>query len=77
MIVGLVHGTDPEYGVPVFRGQRARRAQVALFGPPNASPTADEWQQLGPVAPISTCRLVFVDDWNDGQPRAVWLPEAG
>jgi hypothetical protein len=21
-------------------------------------------------------RLVFVDDWHDGQPRAVWLPDA-
>ena len=77
MIVGLVHGTDPEHGVPVFRGKRARRALVVLFGLPNAAPTAEEWQRIGPVAPISTRRLVFVDDWNDGQPRAVWLPEAG
>lgn len=76
MIVGAIHGTDPEYGVPVFRGKRARRALVALFGLPNAAPTADECKRLGPVACLATRRLVFVDDWNDGQPRAVWLPVA-
>jgi hypothetical protein len=76
VIVGAIHGTDPDYGVPVFRGQRARRALVGLFGLPNAAPTADEWKRLGPVALIATRRLVFVDDWNDGQPRAVWLPDA-
>lgn len=42
MIVGAIHGTDPEYGVPVFRGKRARRALVALLGLPNAAPTTDE-----------------------------------
>ena len=76
MIVGALHGTDAEYGVPVFRGERARRALVALFGLPNAAPTANEWRELGPLAAIATRRVVFVDDWNDGQPRAVWLPEA-
>jgi hypothetical protein len=76
VIVGAIHGTDPEYGVPVFRGKRARRALVALFGLPNAAPTTDEWTRLGPVAAFATRRLVFVDDWNGGQPRAVWLPEA-
>ena len=75
MIVGAIHGTDPEYGVPVFRGERARRALVALFGLPNAAPTANEWQERGPLAAFSTRRLVFVDDSNHGQPRAVWLPE--
>ena len=76
MIIGATHGTDPEYGVPVFRGKRARRALVALFGLPNAAPTADEWNRLRPLAAIATRRLVFVDDWNDGQPQAVWLPGA-
>ena len=76
MIVGAIHGTDPEYAVPVFRGQRARLALVALFGLPNAAPTADECSRLGPLAAIATRRLVFVDDWNDGQPQAVWLPGA-
>jgi hypothetical protein len=76
VIVGAIHGTDPEYGVPVFRGKRARRALVALFGLPNAAPTTDEWNRLGPVAVIATRRFVFVDDWKDGQPQAVWLPEA-
>jgi len=76
VIVGAIHGTDPEYGVPVFRGERARRALVALFGLPNAAPTTDEYKRLGPVALIATHRLVFVDDWNDGQARAVWLPDA-
>ena len=76
MIVGANHGTDPEYGVPVFRGKRARRALVALFGLPNAAPTTDEWTRLGPVAAFATRRLLFVDDWSDGKPRAVWLPEA-
>ena len=76
MIVGAIQGTDPEYGVPVFRGKRARRALVALFGLPNAAPTTDECNRLGPLAAIATRRLVFVDDWNDGQPQAVWLPEA-
>jgi hypothetical protein len=76
VIVGGIHGTDPEYGVRVFRGKRARRALVALFGLPNAAPTADEWNRLGPLAAIATRRLVFVDDWHDGRPRAVWLPEA-
>ena len=76
MIVGAIHGTDPEYHVPLFRGTRARRALVALFGLPNAAPTTDERERLGPLACITTRRLVFVDDWNDGQPRAVWLPEA-
>jgi hypothetical protein len=76
VIVGAIDGTDPEYGVPVFRGRQARRALVALFGLPNAAPTTDEWARLGPLAVIATCRLVFVDDWNDGQPQAVWLPGA-
>jgi hypothetical protein len=75
VIVGAIHGTDPEYRVPVFRGKRARHALVALFGLPNAAPTTEEWEQLGPLASIATPRLVFVDDWDDGQPRAVWLPE--
>jgi hypothetical protein len=76
VIVGAIDGTDPEYGVPVFRGKRAHRALVALFGLPNTAPTTDEWNRLGPLAAIATRRLVFVDDWNDGQPHAVWLPDA-
>jgi hypothetical protein len=76
VIVGAIHGTDPEYGVPVFRGKRARRALVALFGLPNAAPTTEECKRLGPVACIAKRRLVFVDDWNAGQSRAVWLPNA-
>ncbi len=76
MIVGAIHGTDPEYGVPVFRGRRARRALVALFGLTNAAPTTVRWNRLGPRALIPTPRLVFVDDWKDGQPQAVWVPEA-
>lgn len=75
MIVGVIRGTDPEYRVPVFRGERARRALVALFGLPNAAPTRDETRRLGALACLSTRRAVFVDDWNDGQPRAVWLPD--
>lgn len=73
MIVGAIHGTDLEYGVPVFRGRPARRALVALFGLPNAAPTPEEWERLGPRACLATRRLLFVDDWSDGQPRAVWL----
>jgi hypothetical protein len=76
VIVGAIHGTDPEYGVPIFRGKRSRRALVALFGLPNAAPTGEEYERLGPVACLATRRLVFVDDWNAGQPRAVWLPDA-
>jgi hypothetical protein len=75
VIVGAIHGTDPEYGVPVFRGQRARRALLTLFGLPNAAPTENEWRERGPLAALTTRRLVFVDDSNHGQPRAVWLPE--
>ena len=70
-----MRGTDPEYGVPVFAGERARRALVALFGLPNAAPTSEETRRLGALACFSTRRAVFVDDWNDGQPRAVWLPD--
>ena len=66
MIVGAIHGTDPEHGVPVFLGARARRALVALFGLPNAAPTADEWARLGPRACFATRRLLFVDDSSDG-----------
>jgi hypothetical protein len=73
VIVGAVLGTDPEHGVRVFRGARSHRALVRLFGLPNAAPTSDEWARLGPLACITTRRLLFVDDWNDGQPRAVWL----
>jgi hypothetical protein len=76
VIVGAIRGTDPEYGVPVFRGPRARRALVALFGLPNSAPTREERERLGPVAWLATRRLVFVDDWNGGRPRAVWLPDA-
>jgi hypothetical protein len=76
VIVGAVYGHDAEYGVPVFRGKRARRALVALFGLPNAAPTTDELRRHGPLACVITRRLVFVDDWNDGRPRAVWLPAA-
>lgn len=74
MIVGPVCGIDAEHGVPVFRGARARRALVRLFGLPNAAPTPDEWARLGPLACLATRRLVFVDDWS-GQPRAVWLAD--
>lgn len=77
MIVGAICGTDPEYGVPVFRGSRARRALVALFGPPNSAPTRREWSRDGVLAPFRTHRLLFVDDWNAGQPRAVWLQPVG
>ena len=76
MIVGAVNGWDPEYRVPLFRGPRARRALVVLFGLPNAAPTLDEWRGLGALACLSTRRLVFVDDWDAGRPRAVWLPDA-
>jgi hypothetical protein len=75
VIVGAVRGIDPEYGVPVFRGARARRALVALFGLPNAAPTAAERRRAGALACFSRRRLLFVDDWRDGQPRAVWLPD--
>jgi hypothetical protein len=76
VIVGAIHGTDAEYGVPIFRGAHARRALVALFGLPNAAPTTAEQRQLGALACLRTRRLVFVDDWKDGEPRAVWLPTA-
>ena len=76
MIVGAIRGTDPEYSVPVFRGPRARRALVALFGLPNAAPTREERERLGFLAWLATRRLVFVDDWIGGRPRAVWLPDA-
>jgi hypothetical protein len=76
VILGAIHDTDPEYGVPVFRGTRARRALAGLYGLPNAAPTTYEWKRLGPIALIAMRRLVFVDDWHDGQPRAVWLPDA-
>jgi hypothetical protein len=75
VIVGAIHGTDAEHGVPVFRGARALRALVALFGLPNTAPTADEWTRLGPRACFATRRLLFVDDWSDGAPRALWLPD--
>jgi hypothetical protein len=75
VIVGAIHGTDPEYGVPVFAGPRARRALVALFGLPNAAPTREETGRFGTLACISTRRVVFVDDWNEGKRQAVWLPE--
>ena len=75
MIVGAVCGTDAEHGVPIFRGVYARRALALLFGLPNAAPTAAEWARLGPLACLATRRLVFVDDWSDGEPRAVWLPD--
>ena len=74
-MVGSVCGIDAEHGVAVFRGARARCALVRLFGLPNAAPTSDEWTRLGPLACVATRRLVFVDDWSDGQPRAVWLAE--
>jgi hypothetical protein len=74
VIVGAILGTDPEYGVPVFAGRQARRALVALFGLPNAAPTRAERQRLGPLAYIRTRRVLFVDDWNGGAPRAVWEP---
>ena len=75
MIVGAVRGMDAEQGVPIFCGARARRALVRLFGLPNTAPTAAEWTRLGPLACLATRRLVFVDDWADGKPRAVWLPD--
>ena len=50
MIVGAIHRTDAEHGVPVFRGERARRALVLLFGLPNVAPTADERNRLGALA---------------------------
>lgn len=75
MIVGAVCGTDAEHGIPIFRGVRARRALVHLFGLPNAAPTSDEWARLGPLACIETRRLLFVDDWGNGEPQAVWLPD--
>jgi hypothetical protein len=74
VIVGAVCCADAEHGVPIFRGARAHRALVRLFGLPNAAPTSDEWARLGPLACVATRRLVFVDDWSNGEPRAVWLP---
>ena len=75
MIVGAVRGTDAEHGVTIFRGARARRALVRLYGLPNAAPTAAEWDRLGALACLATSRVVFVDDCNNGRPRAVWLPD--
>jgi len=75
VIVGLICGIDAEHGVPVFHGARARRALVRLFGLPSAAPTPDGWARLGPLACLATRRVVFVDDWSDGQPRAVWLAD--
>lgn len=77
MIVGAIRGIDAEHCVPVFSGRRARRALVALFGLPNSAPTPDEWNRHGALACLRTRRLLFVDDWNDGQPCAVWLPHVG
>jgi hypothetical protein len=76
VIVGAVHGTDAEHGVPVFRGERAHRALLALFGLPNAAPSVEERARLGALAYFSTRRALFVDDLDDGHPRAVWLPDA-
>jgi hypothetical protein len=77
VIVGAIRGVDAEHRVPVFSGPRARRALVALFGLPNSAPTPDEWKRDGALAPFRTRRLLFVDDWDAGQPRAVWLPHVG
>ena len=73
MIIGAVVHIDPEHGVPVFRGRRARRALVALYGLPNAAASRDELAAQPALAAFTTDRSLFVDDGQDGKPMALWI----
>jgi hypothetical protein len=55
--------------IPTFSGTEARRALVRQWGLPNSCPRQGE-SPLG-----ARCRLLFVDDANDGAPVAYWIPE--
>lgn len=59
--------------LPIYTGEASRRALVALWGLPNAHPTRQELAE-GPLAYLTTRRLLFVDDHDRGRPIAVWEP---
>jgi hypothetical protein len=58
----------PELEVPTFSGARARRALVAAHGLPNSYPRRGEFF-------LGRCRVLFVDDEQDGKPMAFWIPD--
>ena len=53
--------------IPTFSGSEAREALVRLWGLPNSCPRPGE-------SLFGNCRVVFVDDENDGVPVAYWIP---
>jgi hypothetical protein len=60
--------TYTTYEIPVYTGRRARRGLTRMWGLPNACPRLGE-----PL--FGRSRVVFVDDDQDGQPMAYWVPE--
>lgn len=62
--------TFPEsnHPIPTYRGVEARRELTRRWGLPWADPRKGE-------SLFGNCRILFVDDDNDGTPVAYWVPD--
>ena len=54
--------------IPTFKGREAWKRLTRKWGVPNSCPRPKE-------SNFGRCRVVFVDDDNDGEPMAYWVPD--
>lgn len=61
----LVSYHDQDYNIPTYYGKEAYKKLVRRYGLPNAAPKKGE-------SLFGKCRVLFVDDDNNGRPVAYW-----
>ena len=64
-----------EFGfLPLYRGKNARVKLQRHFGLPNTFPHPERIRTASINSMLSSRRLLFVDDYDDGDPVALWVP---
>lgn len=56
------------YDIPTFQGKTTWKELFSQYGLPNAAPQIGE-------SYFGNCRVLFVDDFDDGKPVAYWIPK--
>lgn len=61
----LMNEYPSDHDIPTYTGDDARKALCSKYGLPNAAPRPGE-------SFFGDCRVLFVDDYDDGKPVAYW-----
>lgn len=56
------------YNIPTYSGREKYKELFRRYGCPNSAPRVGE-------SHFGSCRVLFVDDDNDGKPMAYWVPD--